>query len=56
VQPLLGQHDGCSVFIGCPPDVGLVPQNRPLCRSDAERGTFVVGGTRNHWMPGLAER
>src|ERR1035437_7719770 len=56
VAALLGQHDGCSVFIGCPPDVGLVPQNHPLCRSDAERGTFIVGGTRNQCMRGSTER
>src|ERR1019366_506712 len=37
-----GHHDGRSVFIGCPPDVGLVPQNHPLCRSDAEIGTFIA--------------
>ena len=42
-----GHHDGRSVFIGCPPDVGLVPQNHPLCRSDAEIGTFIACETRN---------
>ncbi len=24
-----------------------MPRTNPLCRSDAERGTFMVGGTRN---------
>jgi hypothetical protein len=31
-------------------------RTHPLCRSGAERGTLIVKGTRNHWMPGLAER
>ena len=56
MQALLGQYDGCSVFIVCPPDVGLVPQNHPLCRSDAERGTFIACGTRNQCMRGSTER
>jgi hypothetical protein len=33
------------VFIGCPPDVGLVPQNHPLCRSDAEQFDFITSPT-----------
>src|ERR1035437_1950786 len=38
------------------PEQGLRPEppgrTHPLCRSDAERGTSVIGGTRNHWIDG----
>ena len=36
--------------------LGLHPRTHPLCRSDAKRGTFIVGGTRNHCRWGSTER